>query len=214
MSQFDKLLAELKSQSDEQATLAKSLPAEDGKDDEAIQAAAAEADADNNPEDNADEDVDAPAAKDKDKGEIVAKSMSAVVDGEEIEVVDATEILKSLTGRLDATEQVLAKALESTLGTIKSQGDMIKSLNARVAKLAGEGKGRKTVLTVVEKPAVGDTMAKSESAQEGMTTQQFMAKAHAAFSAGKLSGQELTTADVAIRSGAQIPAGIIAKALS
>ena len=42
MSQVDELLAQLQAQADEQETLAKSLPAEDGEDDEAIQAAAGE----------------------------------------------------------------------------------------------------------------------------------------------------------------------------
>lgn len=205
MSQFETLLAELKTVSDEQETLAKALPAEDGKDDEAIQAAAAEGDlADKNPEDADDDDVD-------DK-QPMAKSVTAVVDGEEVEAVDATELIKSLIGRVETQESVLAKALETTLGTIKAQGEMIKSLNARVAKLAGEGKGRKTVLTIAEKPAAGETIAKSEP--EGLTNQQFMAKAHAAFSAGKLSGVELTTADVALRTGQAVPPGIIAKALS
>lgn len=207
MSQFAKLLEELQATAAEQETLVKSLPAEDGEDDEAIQAAAADGE-DANPEDEADEadeeaDKDAPA---------FGKSMTAMVDGEEVEAIDATDLLKSLQGRLDTTESVLAKGLETALGTIKSQGEMIKSLNERLNKLAGTGKGRKTVLAITEKPAAGEqALVKS---QDGLSPQEFLAKANAAFAAGKLTGQELTTADVAIRMGQQIPAGIIAKALS
>lgn len=205
MSQFAKLLAELDAASAEQDTLAKSLPAEGSEDDEAIQAAAAESgQADPNPEDDEDDGEEKPP---------MAKSVTATVDGEEVEAIDATEIIKSLSGRMDSTEATLAKALQTTIGMVKSQNEVIKSMAARMDKLASQGKGRKTVLTIAEKPVAGETMTKSEQ-PEGLTPQEFMAKANAAFSAGKLSGHELTTADVAIRSGAPIPAGIIAKALS
>ena len=212
MSQFNELLAQLKAAGDEQTTLAKALPAEDGKDDEQIQAAAAEGDTDadnENPEDHEEPDGD------EDDGKpVMAKSVTAVVDGEEVEAVDATELLKSLDARVSEHDAVLAKALESTLSTIKAQGDMIKSLHAKIEKLAGQGKGRKTVLTVVEKPAVGETMAKSE--QDGMTPGDFMAKANAAFAAGKLTGKELTTIDVAMRTHqlGVLDQTLIAKALS
>lgn len=202
---FEQLLSSLNTELDEQTQLAKSLPAKDGEDDEAIQAAAAEGDDadDKNPEDNESDEGDKP----------IAKSVTAMVDGEEVEAIDATELLKSLQDRVDEHDDVLAKALTTTLATVKAQGEMIKSLNAEMKKLAGKGAGRKTVLTVVEKPAAGEQdMTKSQ--QDGMTTGEFMAKANAAFAAGKLSGQELTTADVAIRQGAPIPAGIMAKALA
>lgn len=206
MSQFDELLAELSAASEEQNTLVKALPAEDGKDDKEIQAAAAEGDTDadeENPEDHEEPDGD--------EGKPMVKSVTAMVDGEAVEAIDATDLIKSLVERADKTDDVLAKALASTVSTIKAQGEMIKSLTAQVQKMSGQGTGRKAVLTVIEKPVAGEVMAKSE---QGMTPQDFMAKANAAFSAGKLSGIELTTADVSIRSGTPIPAGIIAKALS
>lgn len=211
MSQFDELLAQLQQAETEQTTLAKALPAEDGKDDKQIQAAAAEGDTDadnENPEDHEEPDGD-----DGD-GKPMAKSVTATVDGEEVEAIDATDLLKSLDARIGAQEEVLAKALASTLNTVKAQGDMIKSLQGQVAKLAGQGAGRKTVLTVVEKPAAGEqTMAKSQ--QDGMTPAEFMAKATAAFSAGKLTGKELTTIDVAMRNGQIGSFGeLVAKALS
>lgn len=208
MSQFDELLASLKQAEDEQAALVKALPAEDGEDDEAIQAAAADGDDtetdDVNPEDE-DEDED-------DNEKPMAKSVTALIDGEEIEAVDATELLKSLDARIGKHEDVLAKALAHTVSTMKAQGELIKSMQAQIVKLAGQGKGRKTVLTVVEKPAAGEQpLAKSEA---GVTPQEFMVKANAAFSGGKLTGQELTTADVAIRSGVPVPQSIVAKVLS
>lgn len=203
---FEQLLANLNTELDEQTQLAKSLPVEGGEDDEAIQTAAADGeDADDkNPEDDEDEGEEKP----------IAKSVTAMVDGEEVKAIDATEMLKSLQERVDEHDDVLAKALTTTLATVKAQGEMIKSMSAELKKLAGKGAGRKTVLTVVEKPAAGEQQDMTKSNQDGMTTGEFMAKATAAFAAGKLSGQELTTADVAIRQGAPIPAGIMAKALA
>lgn len=203
MSQFQELLASLKAEQEQAEALAKSLPAEGGEDDKAIQAAAAEGDPDaddENPED--DDDAVAP----------VAKSVMANIDGEEVEAIDATDLLKSLDARVSEHDEVLAKALASTLDTVKAQGEIIKSMQTRLDKLAGAGKGRKTVLAISEKPAAGEpTMAKS---QLELTPQQFMAKAMDAMKAGKLSGQEVTTADVCIRQGFAVPDSIVAKALS
>lgn len=211
MSQFAELLAQLSDAQQEQDTLAKSIPAADGKDDTAIQAAAAEGDPDADNENPEDGEVEPDG--DEGKGAPMAKSVAAVIDGEEVEAIDATEIIKSLQDRLGATEEVLAKGLQSALTLVKTQGDMIKSMNARIEQLAGQGKGRKTVLTISEKPAAGGaTLAKAEP--QGLTPSDFMAKANAAFAAGKLTGQELTVADVSLRSGMPVPENIIAKALA
>lgn len=207
MSQFEKLLAELSAEQEEQTTLAKALPADGGEDDEAIQAAAAEGDAElpENPEDEDDDD-------DEEGVEPLTKSM--VIDGEEVNVVDADALIKShqaLVARFDANESVLAKALESTVATIKAQGEMIKSLAAKYDKLAGQGSGRKTVLTVHEAPS--PTMAKAED-PAGLQAADVLAKAHTAFSENKITGLELTTIDVALRSNQKIEPGLLAKALS
>lgn len=209
MSQFEKLLAELGEIQSEQETLAKALPAEGGEDDDkAIHAAAADSDTDADDE-NPEDDEGEPDGDEKP----MAKSISAMVDGEEVEAIDATDLLKSLDTRIGGVESVLAKALASTMTTIKTQGEMIKSLQSQMTKLASTGKGRKTVLSVIEKPEAGaETLQKSDPV--GLTNQEFMLKANEAFSAGKLTGQELTTADVAIRMGQPIPSNIITKALS
>ena len=206
MSQFAELLAQLQAEQEQYEAMAKSVPAEGGKDDDAIQAAAAEAgdtDADDNPED----DDDAP----------VAKSVLAD-DGQEY--IDATEMLKSLEARVAEHDDVLAKAMSGTLDVVKSlkatveaQGDLIKSMQAKMDKMAGGGAGRKAVLSVVEKPAAGETLAKSQQ-EEGLTPAQVMAKANAAFDAKRISGQELVALDVALRSGALPDQAILAKALA
>ncbi len=202
MSQFDELLAQLQAEQEQQSTLAKAMPQEDGEDDEAIQTAAA--DGDGNPEDE-----DEGEGADGDE-KPMAKSMT--IDGEEVEVVDAEQLVKSLqdlTGRVGEHEQVLAKALETTLGTIKAQGDMIKSLSERVEKLSGQGRGRKTVLAITDRPSVGDQpLVKSE---QPMQAGEVMAKALAAQANGKLTGLDVARCEAAINSGTAVPADVLAK---
>lgn len=218
MSQFQELLDQLTAESEEQSALAKSLPAAEGEDDKAIQAAAEEndlLDPDFNPEDLDPEDND----EDEDNNELdldpklMAKSMQ--IDGEEYDVIDAEELVKSmqdLSGRVSEQESVLAKALGSTLGMVKQQGEMIKSLNARLNNISKQGAGRKTVLAIHDKPPVGEQLTKSNPDQ--MTAGDVLAKAHAAFGAGKINGLELTTIDVSLRQNEQIDQGLLAKALS
>jgi len=203
MSQFEELLAQLQAQADEQQTLAKSLPAEDGEDDEAIQAAAGEG-AEGAEGDDTDNDAD-----DEGEGEPFGKSMTAVMDGEEVEAIDATDLIKSLIGRLDSQESVLAKALQTTLSTIESQGEMIKSMATRLDKLASQGRGRKTVVSVAEKPNAGEqALTKSEPAP---LPGEIMAKALSAQQAGKLTASEVARCELSFQSGVPYPADVLAK---
>lgn len=206
MSDFEQLLAELQGAADESATMAKSLPNENPEDDETVEAAADEANADNDSDKDND---DAP----------MAKSMTAVIDGEEVEAIDATELLKSLDGRIGKTEDVLAKALTSTVAALKDSQEMIKSLTARLDKLAGQGSGRKTVITVMDKPSVAaasaETLAKSQSnQQEGVAVEEFFAKANSLFESKKLTGLELNTISVCLRERQQIDPKLVQKVVS
>lgn len=210
MSQFDELLAALNAEQEEQSALAKALPAaDDGEDDDAaIQAAAADgADADDDedpedPDDTIDEDDDEP----------LTKSM-ILEDGTEVHVVDADAMIKSMTAlgkRVASAEVNLTKALESMVATVKAQGELIKALTAKTEKLSSQGAGRKAVLTVHEHQT---TLAKSDQPDE-LSVKEVMAKANAAFAEGKINGLELTTIDVALRSGSKVNPNILAKALS
>jgi hypothetical protein len=87
---------------------------------------------------------------------------------------------------------------------------LIKSLSAQVQALSSQGRGRKAMLSVVEKPVVGDTMAKSQ-ADAGISPEQFFAKANAAFDAGKISGKELNVVSVSLRGNHPIEPGLIQK---
>ena len=125
MSQFEQLLGEL--QADNEA-MTKALPAEDGKDNKVIQAAAGEGggngEATPNPgEDDEDDEND-------DDTTPLGKSLSLTdAEGNLVDAIDGTELVKSLMadigalkGQVGTHEETMAKALESTLGVVKSQG--------------------------------------------------------------------------------------------
>jgi hypothetical protein len=210
-TQFKELLAQLNELDGEADGLAKSMAAaadttpeddpdaddagagagDEGEDDEAIAAAAAAA-----------------AGKD---GEQFGKSMVASdADGNPMSVVDATDFLKSLVGRLDGVDDVLAKGMGAMIGTLKKQGDLIKSLSDRVESMSSQGRGRKSTLVVSEKPDVGSTMAKSSAAAEGtITPQDLMAKANMAYEQDLISGVQLNTISVCLRERHPVPAEIL-----
>lgn len=195
---FDALIGELD-------TLTKAIPAVVDGDDKI-----ANADAGNNDDDNDEDDKEGGNAP-------MAKSFVVELeDGTKIEAQDGTELVKSLMSRIDNNEETLAKALGSAVNLIKVQGEqlaqttaLVKSLQSKVSELSGEGRGRKTVVSIHEKPA--NTLAKSEP--EGITAQEFMTKANAAFNAGRISGKDLTVCDVSIRSNQPIDQSIMAKVL-
>lgn len=203
---FETLLAQLQAEGvQQQEPLAKSVPAGgEGGDDKAIQAAAGEGEG--NPEDDNDEDNEGgepDGDADDEGGERMVKSIQ--LGDEEVQVVDAEAMLKSISdleAKVGNHETVLAKALENTLKAVQAQGTLIKSLQADVAKLRGSGTGRKTVIAVHEKPTVGssDTLAKSQPGAGGqITVDEFMAKSEAAYNAKKITGLELSTIDSARR---------------
>lgn len=169
-------------------------------DDQTIQAAAV------------DSDDDKEKIKDADGKPEFAKSMTVTgADGEAVEVIDATEILKSLQGTVGEHGDLLAKALPGLVSTIQKQGNLIKSLQESMTKLAGQGAGRKAMVVAIDKPEVG-TMAKSQAASDGQLSQEeFFAKADSAYEAGKISGHERNTIDVCRRMQQPIDPGLIRK---
>lgn len=162
--------------------------ADEGEDDAAIQAAADAAD--------------------------FGKSFEFTDDkGEKHQAVDATILVKSLMERAERTDDTLAKALTAMNGVVAKQGELIKSLTDQVKALSSQGRGRKAVVSIVEKPDAG-TLAKSQASEEGMSTEQFFAKANAAFDAEKISGKDLNVISVCLRSNHPIEPALIQKVMS
>lgn len=113
-----------------------------------------------------------------------------LADGTKQEAFDGTAMLKAMHTEnktlhaLVATQgEDLTKALEFTsglFGLVKSQGEMIKALQADLTKVGNTGTGRRGILTVLEKqnmgagaggdkpakPARSDVMAKALSLQK------------------------------------------------
>ncbi len=211
MSQFEKLMTELGELSTEQATMTKALPADDGKDEQKIQAAAGEGGSDGDADDKGGKpDGDADDNGEGDKP--MAKSFKFTLeDGTEVEAQDGTELVKALSDRVEVLEGgnvELTKALETAVGVIKGYSPLIKSLQDQISKLSGEGRGRKTVVSVSEKPEP-QTMAKSEPA--GMNHETFFAKAMVAQREGRLSGTDIALAEACLNRGEAIPQSIVAR---
>lgn len=206
MSQFEKLMGELSQLGTDQETMTKALPADDGKDEEKIQAAAAESGLDG---DGDEDDMGGEPDGDEDDKPAMAKSFKFTLeDGTEVEAQDGSELVKSLQDRVEKTEGNMFKALETAVSLIKGQGDLIKSMQDQIKKLGGEGRGRKAVVSVVEKPGPGEgVMAKSEPT--GMSHDQFFAKALAAQREGRLSGTDIAIAESCLNRGEAIPQNIV-----
>lgn len=205
MSQYEKLLEELE-------TMAKAMPGDDAADDEKIAAAAAEGnpDADGDGENDVTGEHAEPDGDEGEDGETMGKSFSLKLeDGTELDAIDGTELVKSLMGRVEKNEEAVMKSLGLAIDLLGKQGDMIKSLQAEVKKLAGEGRGRKAVVSVSEKPAAGTTMAKSQGADEGMSANEFMAKALSAQAAGRLTGLDVARAESALNKGLPVPQDVV-----
>lgn len=193
---FDELLKSLKQTEDDAETLAESSP-----DDDAVAAAAA------------DSDVALPVGEDgddeDDDDEEFGKSLGFGEDGEHL--VDATDLVKSMLERQEKTDDILAKAMTSMVSAMGKQNNLIKSLQSQVAALASQGRGRKAMLSVNEKPNPTDVMAKSEAAGAAITPADLLAKAEAAYQAGSITGAQANTVDVCLRNNWPIDPGILHK---
>ena len=194
MSEFDKLAEDLE-------LLAKSQ-AGDKETDEKIAAAAGE---ENTGKDDGDEDGD--------EDEVLGKSFSMNRDGETVRAYDATALIKSMTERMDSIEATdeenrthLGKSLGLIAEMLKSQTAEIASLKKSIGEMAGEGRGRKTVLSITEKSS---TLAKSEVAQP--TNGDLMAKCLTAQKAGSLTALDVSRANIAVENGLAVPGDILAR---
>lgn len=216
MSGFDALLAEIGELS--KGTAADLAKAEDKSDDKKIDAAAADGEAAGDADAAAggdDKDGKKPDGDDDDKP--MAKSFSfKLEDGTTVDAIDAGELLKSLTDRVEGNESLMLKAVSGLLGTIKAQGSLIKSLGDKLEAIGNSGRGRKAVISVTEKPAAGAaaaTLAKGGEEGTGMEPREFLAKSLAAVAAGRITGHEAAYAEVCINGGNQPPAELVRRVI-
>lgn len=207
MSKFNELLAAIDAEAVEQSELAKSMPAVGAADDATVATAKGEPGAG---------DVaitDAEKAK-KEAEQDLTKSLGNPED--DIEVVAVDDLIKSmgdLSQRFDENEGLMAKALGNTLNLVKAQGEMIKSLNDRVATLSNQGSGRKALLVATERAQPGEHLAKSLPQQEqvAIQPQEILAKCLTAQKAGKLTGNDVARAESQLNHGLQVDPAILAR---
>lgn len=170
-------------------------------------------------------------ARDDGEGEddaVLGKSFGIeTASGEKVRAYDATTLLKSMAGRLETVEgeiaedevrrEHLGKSLEVIVDLLKSQDAVIKTqtaaidtLKKSVAEFGGLGRGRKSVITVAEKPE--PALAKS-APPPGMSGQDFMAKALTAQKAGRITAHEIALAENYLNRGAAVPEGIVGRVM-
>lgn len=151
------------------------------------------------------------AAAEAAQGEGVAlKSFSVTLaDGTKADAVDAEELLKALHGDVEALKGdrgTLEKALILTGGLVQKQhkalgelSALVKSLQADMAKIQAGGRGRQTVVTVLERGAGGGEAEKPAT----ITGEELMTKAMALFNAGKMNSLEIGSLENAVGRGVQ-----------
>lgn len=206
MAQFDELLKQLD-------RMQKALPGDDGQDDEKIQAMAdGDADGDGTPDgeedlpmdDEGEPDGDEDGEDDDGDGDGFGKSFAVQLsDGSKVQAYDGTAMIKSLQMELGDAHAALSQSIDLT----KSLFAEINGLKKAVAKLSNQGRGRKAVVSIHEKPTTADTMQKSD----GITPREMMVKALTAQQQGKISSVEVSTLEAYACKGLTPPAGLLAK---
>ena len=234
MSEFSALIDDLESVlAAEEETLAKALKpdADDAADDKAIKDAA-DGDADDDGEadgedalddydDHAEPDADnegGPSDGDEDNEDEPPMKKSFTVslpDGTEAEALDGDQLIKSFTDQIaglhtetSAALAQVATALGRSTKLIKSLREQNTALAAQVSALGNSSRGRKSALSVHERPMVGDqSLAKAE----GISPRDLMAKALAAQQSGRLTGSQVAEIDAYAARGLAIPESLLAK---
>ena len=225
-SPFEALLGEL-------ATMTKALPAGDG--DAAIAAAAGDTGGKGGKKaggdtvgDKGDKGKNGKISGEDDPeldadGKPIMKALTVQIDGKNVEALDGTALIKSLmdtcevlSKKVDESENIVAKALGTAVTLIKAQGEkianqanLIKALQENVGEIGNEGRGRKTLLSIIDKPGI---LAKAEDG--AMTGAEFFAKANQAFDKKMITGKDLTIIDVSMRQNQAIDPGLVQKVLS
>ena len=236
MSEFSALIDDLETVlAAEEETLAKALKpdADDAADDKAIKEAA-DGDADDDGEadgedalddydDHAEPDADnegGPSDGDEDNEDEDEKPLKksftvSLPDGTEAEALDGDQLIKSFTDQIaglrtetSAALAQVATALGRSTKLIKSLREQNTALAAQVTALGNSSRGRKSALTVHERPMVGDqSLAKAE----GISPRDLMAKALAAQQSGRLTGSQVAEIDAYAARGLAIPESLLAK---
>jgi actin-related protein len=175
--------------------------------------------------------------KNEGKEEHMHKSFTLeTADGKTVEVQDASELIKSLTTRLDQMDAGSTAAMQGFVDLMKSQGvllksmteelaaskkiqgeqaELIKSLKGDVEKLGAAPAGRRAVLSLTERPSNPSTEVLAKSGMpDGITVDDFFAKAFTQQNLGKITGAEIAVAEASLQHGQPVPEAIVKRVMA
>lgn len=156
--------------------------------------------------------------EDDDDDEMFGKSFAVTTaTGEVIEAYDGTAMMKALHERLAALEQIqeasvakLEKAEQTITSLLKAeaviskQSELIKSMHGQLAAIQESGRGRKSVLTIHDKPSSTPTSPESPAPSLVLT------KAISAQQTGKITGNDVARIESYLSRGLAVPADLAA----
>lgn len=143
----------------------------------------------------------------KPDAEAVAKSFADAELANRTVDVELAKSLKSAITEVEAGKAALAASdakVETLSAALAAQGEVVKSLSDRVDAFASEGTGRRSVVTLHERPSA---VSKSEAAP---TIGEIFAKANDLIRAGKLTGMDAARLNASVNSGRGVPADLAA----
>ena len=213
MSDYQALLDELRELAAEPLAKANPPDADDAQDDADIKAAA-DGDADDDGELDGEDAVDDYDDRD-DEGAPFGKSFQVTLaDGRVIEAIDGQAAIGAMQEEIGALRDETRQALGQIAEALKQSTQLIKSLRTDNAELKNQmsaigasGRGRKSLLTMHDKPAGGDPAP----AAEAPAPRELMAKALEAQRAGRISGVDVARIDAYLGRGAPLPESLLAQ---
>lgn len=151
---------------------------------------------DDDDEDEDEDDGEGDMADEDKKGQgKLAKAISLIDEGgDPVEAYDATEIVEDLQQRLAKAEANNQRLLDA----MARQTQVLKSFGSRLGALENHGQPRKSVLSIHEKPS-------AVAPADAPTPQDILAKAEAAFTAGRLNAIQVSTIENAVGHGWPVP---------
>jgi hypothetical protein len=186
---------------------------DDPKDDERIAAAADEGGAGDEAGEGLRDREDEDEEEDEEEDDVLGKSLRFTLKGgEEVEAFDGTQVVKSLMTRVERQEDSLSKSLDRMGGLLKKAVDtvgrqekMLKSMGERLDKVSNEGRGRRTVVSIHDKPSTNG------EGDAGNTTSpdEFLAKSIRLEEAGKVPAGMSARAEAYINSGVAPPEEVV-----
>jgi len=200
-----------------QDTLKKALDPDGEDEDKKILAAEGDGEDKGKKEGGDDENID--SDEDGSDDDILGKSMTVTLeDGTKMEAFDGGEMLKSLIAenkalavRVDGADAQILKAMNVTvdaIGTLQkamtAQAKEISELKKSLDAIGDQGRGRKTLINVHEKTAVG-----GNEGTEGISGQDLLSKALSLQGDGKMNSSEVALVDTCVGRGELPPENLL-----